>query len=127
MPSSLPEGVRSFVLEKIDSVGHLEVLSLLSKDSSKTWTAEEVSQELRTNTSLASDQLEMLMGHGLLICIEKIKYQFSPSDSEDLTRINELVKIFHDRRRVIISLIYSKPTERVRNLADAFKIRKEDL
>lgn len=127
MPVSLSERIRSFVLEKVDSVGHLEVLDLMAADPTRTWTADEVSHELRTNSSLASDQLQALVNHQLLIRLEDSRFQFSPMDPKDLTRVTEVLNTFRDRRRVIISLIYSKPAERVKNLADAFKIRKEDF
>lgn len=126
MEKSLSEEIRNFILEKIESVGHLEVLRLLVDHESRAWSAQEVAQELRTNSSLAQSQLDSLVYHRLVLRDPSGNFIFDSANELDFGNVHELLDIFRNRRRVIISFIYSRPAEKVRNLADAFKIRKED-
>lgn len=121
--SDLPREISDFISIYINSVGHLEVLLLLSDDPKRGWTAEDVSQELRSNENYANAQLKELTQNGLLYFSEN-KY-YCTKDSDKLSKIYKLRDQYNVRRFSVISLIYNKPLEKIRDLADAFRIKKE--
>lgn len=120
------EELKAFILDKIESVGHVEVLCLLAQEPKKLWTADEVRRELRTNESMAASQLDNLLKLGFLNQGPNGAYYFDPIELKSAHLVNQLIESYRDRKMMIINLIYSKPTEKVRNLAEAFKIRKGD-
>jgi predicted ArsR family transcriptional regulator len=125
---AISQRVRFFITDHVDSVGQLEVLLLTQRDAQKEWTAEEVSQELRTNPSWAKEQLADLCAHGLLASREPDHpiYRFDPKSQEMREIVSELANAYSVRRMTVISLIYNKPTTKLQVFADAFKFRKDD-
>lgn len=122
----ITEELKSFILEKIESIGHLEVLCLLAQEPKKLWTAVDVSRELRTNESMAKGQLDTLLREGFLNQGPTGAYYYDPVELKSNAIIQQLLEAYRDRRMMVINLIYSKPTEKIRNLAEAFKLRKGD-
>ncbi len=116
--------LKDFLRRHIKSVGHLEILVLFSKDLDRSWTAQQISQELRTNLSLAGTQLDDLTRSGIVeICEDgSSRCVMEPVYRETLKR---LVSFYLLRRSLIIEFIYSQPLDRIRSFADAFRIKKD--
>ena len=124
----IPNHVRAFVTEHVDSVLQLELLLLLRSDAGRRWSAAELAQELRIDAAWAAGQLDELCRHGLLHCepADRPTYRFAPK-SPDLDRtVADLAEAYAHRRVTVIGLIFSKPIEKLRTFADAFRIRKDD-
>lgn len=124
----IPRKVEVFVINNIYAVEQLEVLLLLRKDPEKKWSAEAVNTVMRTNTSSIAERLEAL---NTLKLVQKKQegaqslYQYAPtSDTKEV--VDELAKFYGTHRHVVIELIYSRPAEKIRIFADAFRIRKDD-
>jgi predicted ArsR family transcriptional regulator len=122
------EKLSQFILTVIDSIGQLEVLLLLRAHPERDWSASEVSDELRTNAPSATEHLDRLTHHGLFALSESPprRYRFRPRTPELAAAVDLLNQAYRDDRVAVINMIYSKPMERIRIFADAFKIRKED-
>ncbi|WP_373044470.1 hypothetical protein [Vulgatibacter sp.] len=126
MNGGISEEVRTFVVEHIDSVEQLEVLLLIRASAKRTWTAEGVASELRIDPRSAGQRLEDLRKAGLVAPAEGGGVCFSPR-SQSLARVvEELAQSYHTHRVSVISLIFSKPSERIRSFSDAFRLRRED-
>jgi hypothetical protein len=124
----LPEHVVQFVRRHIQSVEQLEVLLLLYRNAGREWTASEVSDELRTGIASAAARLEDLQSSGLLSSqtSHPKRYHFSPAQRSLESSVAELAVIYEQRRYTIIDLIFSKPLDKIRVFANAFKLRRED-
>jgi hypothetical protein len=123
----LPNNVKVFLTEHIESVLQLELLLLLQSNDRRQWTAADLAQELRIDRAWAAGQLDDLCARGLLRCDlgPPAAYQYAPR-SGDLDRIVVDVAATYAARRVtVIGLIFSKPIDRIRTFADAFRIRKD--
>lgn len=124
----IPEIVRRFILEHINSVESLEVLLLLSTGTIREYTAEEVSQVLRTSLESATARLRELHRSKLLAVVENagsLKYRFDPA-TPGAKVVADLEKVYKIRRVSVISFIYSNPTDPLRAFADAFRLRKDE-
>lgn len=123
--SSLPLDIKSFLIENIDSVSHLEVLLRLFENPNEWFNAEKVSKESRSNLSSATAQLENLKSHGLLIKNESHQYMYQPVSEELSEKVVKLNHLYHEKPVAVISTIFDKPSDKLKGFADAFKFKKD--
>ena len=113
----IPEKVRSFIFEHIDSVEQLEVLLFLRKNTGKLCTIEEITNELRSNTSSVSGRLNVLKSKNL-IKEENSSFRYNNiKEVEDV--LAEVAEEYKIRKAFILELIFS-PLKKMRNFADSF-------
>ena len=124
--AALPPRVQRFLEAHIESIEKLEVLLLLRNQPARIWTAGAVAQELRIMEASASGRLEDLCARGLIVCEAGTPppYRFAPRLSEDSQAVTELAATYAQRRVSVISFIFSKPTDRLKSFADAFRLKK---
>lgn len=124
--ADIREDVRRFLAQHIESVVQLEVLLLLHAQPDRDFTPQEVGRELRIDAAGAAEQLAKLCTTGLLTSSGDAApvYRFQAT-SPAADTVAALAKAYNDRRVTIISLIYSKPADKIRIFTDAFRIRKE--
>jgi predicted ArsR family transcriptional regulator len=117
--------VDRFLLERIETVPHLEALLLLWNSRPKIWSADAVADALYVSQDAARQILEDLLRQNL------IAMSGSPSDcfyeSEAARdRLVGLVDLAYRRELIRITrLIHSKPSAAIREFARAFRLRKE--
>jgi hypothetical protein len=124
---AIPQEVRSLISDHIDSVVQLEILLMLHAKPDADWSAADVSTQLRIDPAWAEGQLAHLCARGLLQCSDQTPrtYRFGPKDPRLITATIELARAYADRRVTIISLIFSKPVDKIQSFADAFRLRKD--
>jgi hypothetical protein len=110
--SDIPEPVRRFLVQHVDSVGLLDALLLLRAAPDRRWTPQELARTLVTGERLAVDQLGLLAVHGLAVAQDG-SYRFNSSCPHALT-IDALADCYARRRHTVIGLIYGggEPGER---------------
>jgi hypothetical protein len=123
----IPPRVQRFISTHIDSIEKLEVLLLLRARAEREWGARDVSQELRITEASAAARLEDLTARRLLAVREGTPpcYRFSPASSEDAQDVSALQETYSTRRVSVISFIFSKPLDKVRGFADAFRLKRD--
>jgi hypothetical protein len=123
----IPENVRRFIVERINSVEALEILLLLFGQPLEELSAGEVSRKLYTSVQSASARLDELQQAKLLVIIgtEPLRYRSNPANPEAAV-VADLEKVYKERRVSVISFIYSKPSDPLRAFSDAFRLRKEE-
>jgi hypothetical protein len=123
----LSDEVKKFIIEQIDSLEQLEILLLLHRRQDKEWTAQEVSRELRLSQISVATRLADLQKQGLLIVREASDplYQYAPQKPTIAPIVDSLVKLYPDYRFTVINLIFSKPLDKIKTFADAFKLKKD--
>ncbi len=120
--------VDEFVLEKIDSVSHLEALLLLWNSRPKQWCPEEVARRLYVESKIARELLADLQRSDLIVAVpdaaETYCYEIS---SQERNGIIEMVDATYRYQIVRISnLIHSKGSSAVRDFARAFRFTKKE-
>jgi predicted ArsR family transcriptional regulator len=114
------------IAEHIHSVEQLEVLLLMRRTRERDWSADEVARELATSPGSAAFRLEDLAAHGFAVTPVDGRYRYGVEEPGRDRALGELADAFGRRRRRVISLIFSKPSDNIRTFADAFRLRKED-
>ncbi len=120
--SDIPENIRHFIFEHINSVEQIEVLLFLRQNAEKTCTSEAISVELRSSRASVLQRLESLMAIGL---VQKNgeEFQYNPRTNELRNTVNQLSEIYRLKRQKVFEIIFS-PMKKAKNFADAFMIGK---
>jgi len=122
---NLDSEIQHFISFHIKSVAELETLLLLFRNPSRTWSAEQLSQELRSNPSYAETLLQQLARTGLVEKqSENQTYILKKELEHEMELIRQIEVRYQKRRFSLINLIYEAPTEKIKTFADAFKLRK---
>jgi hypothetical protein len=123
MPSEpIPEDVREFIQTYIDSIAELEALLLLRRETSTSWNTTTVAARLYVTKEDAADLLKKLLAHGFLKFSRKM-YQYQCPAEMDLL-VGRVAEFYARQLIPMTHLIHSKPG-RIREFANAFKLRKE--
>jgi hypothetical protein len=125
--SDLPPDVRQFIADYIASVADLEVLLLLRGAADREWSAAEVGKMLYTMPEMSSAQLVRLHAQKLLEAAESSepRYRYAPGTPELARTIDQVAKLYSERRVSMITAIYNRPIDKVQTFADAFRLRKD--
>jgi hypothetical protein len=123
----IPKNVKAFIASHIDSVVHLEILLLFSREPEKFWSAEEVGKELRISPAWAESELALLSSRGVLKVEQSNSRMYRHGAiSQDLDcALADLATAYRERRVSVINLIFAKPADKLRDFADAFRLRKD--
>jgi len=122
----IPQDVRDFVRECIDSVARLEVLLLTRSEPDRAWTADELGTKLYTSVESIAGHVAFLKGQGILIGTEppEVACRYQPASAAMEQTIAQLADLYRERRVSVVTLIYSEPNANVRTFSDAFRFRK---
>ena len=125
--ADIPETVRSFVAQHIDSAELLETLLLVHSDATRAWTPDEVARSIYTVPAGATRRLEQLVSMGLAASNNAADpaYRYAPSRPALAEQVDALAEAYRRARVPVINLIYNKPPDPLRSFADAFKLRKD--
>lgn len=127
MADDFSSDVKQFIDQNIESLAQLEALLLLREDPQRTWDAAEIAKVLYIPPELAETLLADCNRRGFAKAMPSTpgRYSYGPTDAALDDLIGRVAISYQDRRVAIISLIYSKPLNKVQTFADAFRLRKE--
>jgi DNA-binding MarR family transcriptional regulator len=120
----IPDRVKALVGEHIVSVEQLEVLLLLRESADQDWTPAQVNDQIKSSVGSVTERLANLESRGFLRR-QADRYQYDRTNPNDAA-VAELAVAYSERRFSIIDLIFSKPTDKLRVFARAFKIRGDN-
>lgn len=121
----IPQRVRTFIADHIESVVQLEVLLFLQADQRRECSCADIARELRIAPDWAESQLVKLRARGLLASeagAEQL-YRYAPRSPDLDEAVRGLAEAYTDYRVTVTSLIFAKPSDQLRSFADAFRIR----
>jgi hypothetical protein len=123
MDQPLPAELQEFLAAHIDSIAQLEALLLLRGAPDVVWDVEGTARRLYIDEQQASQVLAQLCAEGLVEA-EAGSFRFRPR-SDALLRMAALLDEHYRRYLIpITNLIHAKP-RRIRQFADAFKLKKD--
>ena len=114
-----------FIRRNISSVEQLEILLLLFEEPEREWSAEGISEHLRSSLTSVTKRLGDLERRQLVERTSGETYRYRPS-----TRAEGVLKLMRDEYHIrptrVIDAIFSVPGEAISSFADAFRLRPED-
>lgn len=125
--ADIPDEVKRFLAEYIESLFQLEVLLLVEAHPQRAWTAEHVDRETRIGLESLKGLLAMFEKRGLLSVSNdgELSYRYQPVTKELDHAIKLLAVTYKERRVKVTSFIYSSPLDEIRGFAEAFRIRRD--
>jgi hypothetical protein len=122
--SDLPGDVEQFIADHFDSLERLEILLLLRGSRPREFAPAEVTAELRLGPSSAPEQLAELARRGFVsVEGDPPRYRYAPDGSDKERLMNDLARLYAQRRVTVITQIFAPRHDPVRSFADAFKLR----
>lgn len=119
--------VYEYILEKIDSVPHLEAIILLWNSRPVGWTPEELASRLYLHPEKVTELLHDLIRRQLIQQVAGMppRYSYLPRTEEQNEWMYK-VDVAYRRELVRIStMLHSKTSSSVREFARAFRIKKD--
>jgi DNA-binding MarR family transcriptional regulator len=127
MADDFSSDVKQFIDQNIESLAQLETLLLMRQDPQRGWDAAEIAKALYLPPEMATTLLTDFSRRGFVKAESagETRYFYNIADTSLEQLINQVASAYQERRVAIISLIYSKPLNKVQTFADAFRLRKE--
>jgi hypothetical protein len=119
----IPSAVMRLIAEHLDSIPELEAVLLIREHDAHEWTPDEAGRRLYVSTTVASYILERLRDGGFVIEGDS-GYRYHPQSDELADAVNQLAAAYRRHLVRITQIVHSKPSQSVRDFADAFRIRK---
>ena len=123
----IPDEIKEFILRTVDSVAQLEALLLLRANPELKWTADAVAGRLYIRAEEAVPWLERLCAASFLVSTGERPplYHYQPCSAELGQMVDRLADVYARHLVAVTHLIHSKPRTRVREFADAFRLKKD--
>ncbi|MFO0747874.1 MAG: hypothetical protein U1F43_19750 [Myxococcota bacterium] len=120
----LPPDIEAFLLARIESIEGLEIVLLLAGDANGSDTPEAIAESLGIAPALCRRKLQALVDAGLVVG-EAGRFRYRPASPELRAQAEATFEVYSRRRLEVINAIVSSSLQRLRELADAFRLRKE--
>jgi hypothetical protein len=121
---ALPAELREFLASHIDSIAELEALLLVRESRDAVWDVQSLAKRLYIDEQQATEVLSQLGAHGFVEG-DADGCRYAPA-SQDLDRLAGLLADYYRRHLIPITELVHAKTRRIRQFADAFKLKKKD-
>lgn len=124
----IPEGVRHFIAENIDSIAELEALLLFRREPDAVWSTALLAERLYASPEQAEGAIAKLCSLRLIEMreTEPPTYHYNPASTELDGMVSDIAVTYSKYLVPVTNLIHSKPHSRIQQFADAFKLRKKE-
>ena len=124
MPVS--DALRTFLQQRLSSIDQIEIVLLLLKQPTRSFTAPEVAATLGTAPEAAAMRLFLLASGGLIAFEPSAvpRYRYVVSDDEADFMIRQLDELYATDRDAVVDAVDARAQDPIRSFSDAFKLRK---
>lgn len=119
----VPDDLKTFILEHIESVAQLEALLLMRREAEREWNAQGVAKRLYIPDHAAAEVLGQLRATGLLAAKGTL-YRYEPVTPELSAMVDRLAETYSRALIPVTNIVHNNPL-RLRKFADAFRFRKD--
>lgn len=121
--NAIPPDVYTFILAHIDSIGAIEALLLLRRCQDRSWTPNDVGTRLYISEVEAQELLGQLCEDGL-IQGDSNAYRYHRLEPAREDVVQRLAETYQTQLVAVTRVIHAKP-RRIREFANAFRVRKD--
>lgn len=127
----LPPDVLRFIVDRIDSVPHLEALLLLWESAGKGWTEQEIAARVYVGGDTARGVLEALEQRGLIRAealadeAGEPRYVYDPAWDESGQLMPKVATTYRRQLVRVAKAIHAKASPSVQEFARAFQLKKD--
>jgi len=122
----IPDDVRRFIEEYIDTVPQFETLLMMSQAMDRDWSVADVAARNYITEERASEILDALRRRGLVSCDETPpRFRFNPANADIRAVVAEVAQYYQANLSRIATFIHSKPSASIKEFARAFDLKKD--
>jgi hypothetical protein len=122
---NISQDLKTFIKQHIHSVFSLEVLLLLRREQSRSFTASEVANELGIESDVAQQLSELTSANLVRTANSDVaKYRYAPVDKELESLVDQLALAYAKQRVPILSLILTEHADRIRGFVEAYRLNR---
>lgn len=122
----MDKDISEFLRDSFRSVWSLELLLLLYSQQHRTWTPQQLIDELRSSEAVVRQGLDDLVAAGLIITEDEGQIRYGPASDAQRTIVPRAAETYRVEPSNVRRLIVQRPSEKLRNFSDAFKIVRKD-
>ena len=125
----LPDDIRRFLDENIETIDQLEVLRVLGEKPDREWPAALLAAEVQADPQLVAAHVAALQGRGLLTSFQRgteLIARHGARTPELQVLVGRLLQLYRERPVTMIKMVYERAKDPLRKFADAFRLRKEE-
>jgi predicted transcriptional regulator len=121
----IPENIKQFIIQYIDSIAQLETLLLLRNEPEIAWDIQTISTRLYLSKPETEVLVTTLYNRGFITKSDNKKslYAYQPNSDEIKNKIDQILSLYTKHMMPITNIIHSKQNNRIQQFADAFRIR----
>jgi hypothetical protein len=112
-----------FIQSNLSSVWGLELLLLLSRSAPRGWSRQELIRELRGSESAVNTAIQGLHKIGLIAEDQPDQVAYRPANGVLNDIVSSVDRIYTTHPMTVIKVITGAPTDKLKLLSDAFKLR----
>ena len=98
---------------------------MLFNNKDREYSAKEIAKEMRSNEHSAQNQLSELTSNGLLAAVDDHKYKYWPVSPDLDEKVKKLAELYNEMPVAVVTTIYEKPRDILKDFSDAFKFKKD--
>jgi hypothetical protein len=120
-----PEDVKAFIGSCIRSVWALELILFMRRNSSRSWSIDALTAELRSSTFVISEVLATFRQAGLVAEEPDGTFRYAPASSHIDRVVDQLASAYATKPLAVSREILSAGNDKIRTFADAFRLKKD--
>jgi hypothetical protein len=125
MSAHIPEHVRRFLEDSIDSVPQLEALLLMFDEPQKRWSVPDISARTYITQAEAGKLLERLARRGLIhSCGGEGQFAIQTRDAATHALLEDVARTYRANLTHVATFIHEKPPASVKEFARAFDLKR---
>jgi hypothetical protein len=127
MPDVIPEDVKRFLADYIDSIAELEILMFLREHPDQSWLCRTVADQIYSSEEFTADLLVRLSRKGLLTAdgMSPASFRYGTSNQEVARLLDQLAEVYAKYLVPVTNLVHKKSRRNLEGFAEAFKFKKE--
>jgi len=114
-----------FIRSSFKSVWALELIFVMRRESTRSWSISELTQQLRASEPLVRGILPDFVKKGLVLETARNLFQYSPAALELEQLVDRVAVAYTENRIRLINEMFKVPDRNAQSFADAFKFKKE--
>jgi hypothetical protein len=122
----MDKDVSQFLQDSFRSVWSLELLVLLHGQPDRVWTDDQLIAELRSSEVVIQQGISDLLAAGLIVTVADNQVQYSPVSRDLDAIVPRVAEAYRVEPSKVRRLIVQRPSEKLRNFSEAFRIVKKD-
>jgi hypothetical protein len=128
MPDPIPEEVKRFLVDYIDSIAELEIVLFLREHRNRSYFCSVLADHIYSTEELTADLLVKLVRKGLLTSdgVSPASFSYKPHNQETTRLLDQLAEAYAKYLVPVTNLVHKKSRRNIESLSQAFDLKRKN-